>query len=96
MHIDQQKPNKEAQHNDKENKNKGKKIDRHCSFCDRDGHIESIFFKKMEALEASMKKHNSTLILLQHHLRDKHFPPLCMHLLDQVMLINDIYQIVQV
>ena len=29
-----------------------------CYFCDRDGHIESKCFKKMESLEATMKKHN--------------------------------------
>ena len=29
-----------------------------CYFCNRDGHIESKCFKKMEALEATMKKHN--------------------------------------
>ena len=32
--------------------------DRHCNFCDCDGHTESKCFKKMEALEAAMKKHN--------------------------------------
>ena len=49
---------KVAHHNDKTNKNKGKKIDRHCNFCDRDGHINSKCFKKMEALEEEIKKHN--------------------------------------
>ena len=49
---------KVAHHNDKANKNKGKKTDRHYNFCDCDGHIESKCFKKMEALEAAMKKHN--------------------------------------
>eukprot|EP00253_Pinus_taeda_P028485 PITA_28485 len=49
--------------NDKANKNKGKKSDRHCHFCNRDGHLESKCFKKMEALEAAMKKHN---IHLEH------------------------------
>src|ERR1700686_5875772 len=44
--------------NDKTNKNKWKKIDRHCNFCNRDGHLESKCFKKMEALEAAMKKNN--------------------------------------
>ena len=35
-------PNEEAtQHNDKSNKNKGKKTDRNCDLCDHDGHIES-------------------------------------------------------
>jgi hypothetical protein len=46
------------QQNDKPNKNKWKKTDRHCNFCNRDGHLESKCFKKMEALEAAMKKHN--------------------------------------
>ena len=32
---------KEAHHNDKANKNKGKNTNRHCNFCDCDGHIES-------------------------------------------------------
>eukprot|EP00253_Pinus_taeda_P032467 PITA_32467 len=45
------------------NKNKGKKTDRHFHFCNRHGHLESKFFKKMEALEATMKKHN---IHLEH------------------------------
>ena len=53
-------PNNEkvAKHNDKENKNKGKKTDKRCGFCDRDGHTKSTCFKKMEALEEAMKKHN--------------------------------------
>ena len=46
------------QQNDKTNKNKWKKTDRHCNLCNRDGHLESKCFKKMEALEAAMKKHN--------------------------------------
>eukprot|EP00253_Pinus_taeda_P026485 PITA_26485 len=46
------------QQNDKTNKNKWKKTDRHCNFCNRDGHSKSKCFKKMEALEAAMKKHN--------------------------------------
>eukprot|EP00253_Pinus_taeda_P011674 PITA_11674 len=54
---------KSFHHNDKENKNKGKKTDRHCNFCNRDGHLESKCFKKMEALEAAMRKHN---IHLEH------------------------------
>ena len=54
---------KSIQQNDKANKNKGKKTDRHCNFCNRDGHLESKCFKKMEALEAAMKKHN---IHLEH------------------------------
>ena len=52
-------PNEKVAHdNDIANKNKGKKIDRHCNFCDCDGHAESKCFKKMEVLEATMKKHN--------------------------------------
>ena len=30
---------KVAYHNDNANKSKGNKIDRHCNFCDHDGHI---------------------------------------------------------
>jgi hypothetical protein len=33
-------------------------IDKHCNFCDKDGHDESKCFNKMTALEATMKKHN--------------------------------------
>ena len=33
-------------------KYKNKKTDRHCNFCDKDGHDESKCFKKMVALEA--------------------------------------------
>jgi len=54
---------KTFQQNDKANKNKGKKTDRHCHICNRDSHLESKCFKKMEALEAAMKKHN---IHLEH------------------------------
>jgi hypothetical protein len=43
---------------DKGEKSKNKKTDRHCNFCGKDGHVESKCFKKMEALEAMMKKHN--------------------------------------
>ena len=42
---------------DKGEKCKNKKTDRHCNFCDKDGHDESKCFKKMETLEAAMKKH---------------------------------------
>ena len=49
---------KEAHHNDKANKNKGKKIDRHCNFCNHDNLTKSKCFKNMEALEAAMKKRN--------------------------------------
>jgi hypothetical protein len=43
---------------DKGEKYKNKKNDRHCNFCDKNGHDESKCFKKMESLEAAMKKHN--------------------------------------
>jgi hypothetical protein len=33
-------------------------MDKHFNFCDKDGHDESKCFKKMEALEAEMNKHN--------------------------------------
>jgi hypothetical protein len=33
----------------------------HCTFCGRDGHIESKCFKKMESLEEMMKKHTINL-----------------------------------
>jgi hypothetical protein len=39
-------------------KYKNKKTDRHCNFCDKDGHDESKCFKKMASLAAVMKKHN--------------------------------------
>ena len=43
---------------DKGAKYKNKKANKHCKFCDKDGHDESKCFKKMEALEATMNKHN--------------------------------------
>jgi hypothetical protein len=43
---------------DKGEKSKNKKNDRHCNFCEKVGHVASNFFKKMEALETTMKKHN--------------------------------------
>jgi hypothetical protein len=43
---------------DKGAKYKSKNTNRHCNFCDKDGHDESKCFKKMVALEAVMKKHN--------------------------------------
>jgi hypothetical protein len=43
---------------DKGEKYISKKTNKHCNFCDKDGHDESKFFKKMEALEAVMKTHN--------------------------------------
>jgi hypothetical protein len=50
-----------APNGDKGAKYKSKKTDRHCNFCDKDGHDESKCFKKMEALEATMKKHNISI-----------------------------------
>jgi hypothetical protein len=47
-----------APNGDKGAKSKNKKTDRHCNFCDKDGHYESKSFKNMTALEATMKKHN--------------------------------------
>jgi hypothetical protein len=43
---------------DKGEKYKNKKTEKHCNFCDKDGHDESKCFKNMSALEAMMKKHN--------------------------------------
>ena len=42
-------------------KYKNKKTDRHCNFCDKDGHDEFKCFKKMTSLEATMKKHNISI-----------------------------------
>jgi hypothetical protein len=47
-----------ASNGDKGAKYKNKNTNRHCNFCDKYGHDESKYFKKMEDLEASMKKHN--------------------------------------
>lgn len=47
--------------NDKNFKSKGKKPHRHCNFCNQDGHKESGCHKRMEALEATMKKHHIQL-----------------------------------
>jgi hypothetical protein len=46
---------------DKGAKYKNKNTDRHCKFCDKDGHDESKCFNKMEVLEAAMKKHNISI-----------------------------------
>jgi hypothetical protein len=44
---------------DKGTKSKSNKTsDRHCNFCGKDGHVDSKRFKKMEALEETMKNHN--------------------------------------
>jgi hypothetical protein len=43
---------------DKGEKYKNKNTNIHCNFCDKDGHDECKFFKKMAAFEAMMKKHN--------------------------------------
>jgi hypothetical protein len=57
---------------DKGEKYKSKNTNRHCNFCDKDGHDESKCFKKMAVLEAVMKKHNISIdsLLL---LTDMHF-----------------------
>jgi hypothetical protein len=46
---------------DKGEKYKNKKTNRHCNFCDKDGHDESKCFKKMASLEATMKKHDISI-----------------------------------
>jgi hypothetical protein len=46
---------------DKGEKYKSKNTNRHCNFCDKDGHDESKCFKKMTSLEATMKKHNISI-----------------------------------
>jgi hypothetical protein len=46
---------------DKGAKYKNNKTDRHCNFCDKDGHDEFKCFKKMASLEAAMKKHNISI-----------------------------------
>jgi hypothetical protein len=43
------------------NKYKSKNTDIHCNFCGKDGHEEFNFFKKMAALEATMKKKNISI-----------------------------------
>jgi hypothetical protein len=50
-----------APNGDKGAKYKNKNTNRHCNFCDKDGHDESKCFKKMAALEAAMKKHNISI-----------------------------------
>jgi hypothetical protein len=50
-----------APNGDKGAKYKNNKTDRHCKFCDKNGHDESKCFKKMAALEASMKKQNISI-----------------------------------
>jgi hypothetical protein len=47
-----------APNGDKGEKYKSKNTNRHCNFCDKDGHDDFKCFKKMAALEATMKKHN--------------------------------------
>jgi hypothetical protein len=46
---------------------KSKNIDNHCNFVGQDGHLESKCFKKMETLEATMKKHNNNLDYSSSH-----------------------------
>jgi hypothetical protein len=43
---------------DKGEKYKNKNTNKHCKFCDKDGHDESKSFKKITSLEATIKKHN--------------------------------------
>ena len=45
---------------DTSTKSKGKRLN-NIVICGRDGHVESKCFKKMEALEATMKKHHISL-----------------------------------
>ena len=40
---------------------KKERRERHCNFCGKDNHDESKCFKKMEALEATVKKHHVNL-----------------------------------
>jgi hypothetical protein len=47
-----------APNGDKGSKYKSNNTNRHCKFCNKDGHDESKCFKKMVSLEATMKKHN--------------------------------------
>ena len=63
---------KSIQQNDTTNKNKCKKTDRYCNFCNRDGLLESKFFKQMEAFEVAMKKKASiwSTLQLQLHLQE--------------------------
>jgi hypothetical protein len=49
-----------APNGDKGSKYK-KNTNKHCNFCNKDGHDESRCFKKMAALEAAMKKHNISI-----------------------------------
>jgi hypothetical protein len=46
---------------DKGEKYKNKNTNRHCNFCDKDGHDESKCFKKMTTLEAVMKNHKISI-----------------------------------
>lgn len=46
---------------DKGPKSKSNKTNKNCNYCKKDGHLESKWFKNMEALEATMKKHNTNL-----------------------------------
>jgi hypothetical protein len=46
---------------DKGAKSKNKKTNRHCNFCDKDGHDEFKCFKKMADLKATMKEHNISI-----------------------------------
>jgi hypothetical protein len=50
-----------APNGDKGSKYKSKNTNIHCNFCNKDGHDESKCFKKMAALEETMKKHNISI-----------------------------------
>ncbi len=58
-HKSSQPPN--THQHDKDTKSNRKKPHRHCNFCSQDGHDKSKCFKKMESLEATMKKHHIQL-----------------------------------
>ena len=47
--------------NDKGDKPKWKKSERHCNYCGKDNHYGSKCFKKMTTLDATMKKHHISL-----------------------------------
>jgi hypothetical protein len=51
-----------APNGDKGEKSKSKKTNKHCKFCGKYGHFESKCFKKIETLEATIKKHNISIV----------------------------------
>jgi hypothetical protein len=50
-----------AHNGDKGAKYKNKNTNKHCNFCDKDGHDESKCFKKMATSEVAMKNHNTSI-----------------------------------